>query len=159
MTGRLGVCLGIAVSACAGGCTIAPKSFAQLGDPAPLVRARAAGLGRGLPDAAVVPTLITRLDDPDAVVRLSAHEELRRRTGRDFGYQPWASPQERAAPVAAWRSWWNGQARGVYASAQGPVVAEQAEYRGRPGLWRRRTYPAAASPAERRGLLGRRRAW
>ena len=49
-------------------------------------------LGYGQPDSVVLPALIARLDDPDVVVRMAAHEELKRRTRRDFGYVPWASP-------------------------------------------------------------------
>ena len=48
--------------------------------------------------------LVERLSDTDPVVRLAAHEELRKRTGRDFGYVPWASPEERAVPIEQWRA-------------------------------------------------------
>src|SRR5262249_8355548 len=87
------------------GCGIAPRSFRGLTHPAPIERARAVGRGDELPDGAVVPALIQRLDDPDPVVRLSAHEELRRRTRQDFGFVAWATPAERAR-VARWRFWW-----------------------------------------------------
>jgi hypothetical protein len=90
------------------GCGLAPHSFRKLQDPAPLVRARAVGLGRGEPDAKVVPALIARLDDEDPVVRLTANEELRQRTGRDFGFVPWASAEERSDAVARWRTWLTG---------------------------------------------------
>jgi hypothetical protein len=53
----------------------------------------------------VVQALVDRLADTDPVVRLAAHEELRRRTGRDFGYVPWASPEERTAAIDRWRTW------------------------------------------------------
>jgi hypothetical protein len=39
------------------------------------------------------------------VVRLAASEELRKRTGKDFGFVAWASPEERATAIARWRSW------------------------------------------------------
>jgi len=65
------------------------------------------GLGGELPSSQVIPALIDRLDDPDAVVRLSAHEELRKLTGQDFGFVPWADGAERASSVARWRTWWN----------------------------------------------------
>jgi hypothetical protein len=77
--------------------------------PAPFVRARAVGLGEQLPEWQVIPALLDRLNDHDAVVRLSAHEELRKRTGQDFGYVPWADAAERAPAVARWRSWWNNR--------------------------------------------------
>lgn len=91
------------------GCSIAPRTFQGLTHPAPIVRARAVGLGNELPEWQVIPPLIDHLDDPDAVVRLSAHEELRKRTGQDFGYVPWADAAERAPAVARWRGWWNNR--------------------------------------------------
>jgi len=81
-----------------------------------LVRARAVGLGRRQPDSRVVPALVDRLADADPVVRLAAHEELRERTGRDFGFVPWASPDERASAIDRWRAW----------MGQGKVTPDQA---------------------------------
>jgi hypothetical protein len=91
------------------GCSIAPKTFRSLAHPSPIVRARAVGLGDNLPESQVVPQLIEHLNDSDAVVRLSAFEELRQRTGQDFGYVPWADVAERAPAVARWRTWWNSR--------------------------------------------------
>jgi HEAT repeat protein len=87
------------------GCAHGPRSFKKVDSPAPLVRARAVGLGRRQADEKVIPALVNRLQDADPVVRLAAHEELRGRTGRDFGYVPWASPEERAVAVNRWRDW------------------------------------------------------
>lgn len=95
----------IAVSAT--GCSLAPKSFRDVVQDAPLVRARSIGMSRGLPDAQVIPVLVDRLEDPDPVVRLKAADELKQRTGQDFGYVSWAEPAERAAGVAKWRAWLN----------------------------------------------------
>lgn len=89
------------------GCGIAPRNFRSLTHPAPIVRARSVGFGEGLPESQVVPALIERLNDPDPVVRMTAHEELRRRTGQDFGYVPWTAPAERARAVEQWRAWWS----------------------------------------------------
>jgi HEAT repeat protein len=97
--------LAIALLALAVGCSLAPKGFEGLSHPAPLVRARAVGMGRGLSDEVVLPALVDRLEDPDEVVRLTAHDELRHRSGQDFGFVPWADPAERAAAVARWRAW------------------------------------------------------
>lgn len=91
------------------GCSLAPKSFRGIGNSAPLVRARAIPLGRSLPDKAVVPSLLTSLDDRDQVVRLAAHEELKKRTGQDFGYVPYADTSERAPAVNAWKNWWGSR--------------------------------------------------
>ena len=103
--------LGLAMAAIglASGCTIAPKSFLRNRDPAPVVRARSLGMGRDLPESYVVPTLIAKLNDEDAVVRMTAHEELKRRTGRDFRYLPWAGPADRTPAVTAWRNWWDAR--------------------------------------------------
>ncbi len=112
MAGRWRWCGTLVLLVLTSGCTIAPRHFFRLNDPAPLVRARALGLGRDLPDEVVVPSLIEKLNDPDGVVRMTAHEELRRRTGQDFGYAPWAGPAERAPFVASWRQWWLGRQAG-----------------------------------------------
>ena len=87
------------------GCGLGPRNFRKINHPAPLVRARAVSLGSGRPSAEVIPVLVARLNDPDVVVRMTAHEELKRRTRRDFGYQPWAREWERADAVNRWRAW------------------------------------------------------
>ncbi|MEO6812202.1 MAG: hypothetical protein ABI353_24095 [Isosphaeraceae bacterium] len=91
------------------GCSIAPKNFRNMGDPAPLVRARAVGLGRGLPGGVAIPALIDRLNDSDQVVQLSANEELKRRTGQDFGFVPWADKAEQGRAIARWKAWHSGR--------------------------------------------------
>jgi hypothetical protein len=87
------------------GCAHGPRRFEKIEHPAPLVRARAIGLGRAQPYSQVVPALVGRLGDTDPVVRLAAHEELRQRTGQDFGYIPWASAEERSSAIERWRAW------------------------------------------------------
>lgn len=106
------------VMAC--GCSIAPRNFRGMTHPAAITRARSVGLGRGLPDSQVIPTLIAKLDDPDPVVRLSSHEELRRRSGKDFGYLPWAPPEERAKSIAQWRGWWEQRQGSLARTPQKP---------------------------------------
>ncbi|WP_406697098.1 hypothetical protein V5E97_39555 [Singulisphaera sp. Ch08] len=95
------------------GCSIAPRNFRGMTHPAAITRARSVGLGNGLPESQVVPTLIRELNDPDPVVRLSAHEELRRRSGQDFGYLPWAPPEERAKSITQWQAWWEHRRAGL----------------------------------------------
>jgi hypothetical protein len=102
------------------GCAHGPRNFRKVQNPAPLVRARAVSLGRRVPDLSVMATLVDRLSDSDPVVRLAAHEELRKRTGRDFGYVPWASPEERAGAIEQWKAF-VGQGRGS-PSVPAPVV-------------------------------------
>ncbi|WP_169972947.1 hypothetical protein [Tautonia rosea] len=91
------------------GCRTGVRHFAELNDPAPFVRARAAGLDDSVSDAQAIPALIEHLEDVDPVVRLSSHEALRQRTGQDFGFVPYGTPEERSAAVARWRAWWASQ--------------------------------------------------
>jgi len=91
------------------GCSLGPRNFRKIQHPAPLVRARALSLGDRRPGTQVMPALIVRLDDPDPVVRLAAHEELKQRTGQDFGYVPWAEEPERQAAVERWKAWLSGR--------------------------------------------------
>lgn len=102
------------------GCGVAPHNFRGLSDPAPLTRARSTGLGKRLPESQVIPPLIDHLEDSDPVVRLSANEELRKRTGKDFGFVAWADTQERAPAVAKWRAWWNTRQAGLVKSRKNP---------------------------------------
>lgn len=82
------------------GCGLAPHAFRKLQPTPATVRASSVGS-----DTQVVPALVNRLDDEDPVVRMAAGEELRRRTGKDFGFIAWASPEERAAAIARWKAW------------------------------------------------------
>jgi hypothetical protein len=98
-------CVGMTTLCMLGGCGIAPKSFRAIRHPAPLVRARSVGLSERLPDSQAIPALVERLNDPDPVVRLTANQELKRRTGQDFGFIPWEDPQARAGAVSRWKAW------------------------------------------------------
>jgi hypothetical protein len=131
---RLAGALALAVWVTSPGCTIAPKRFGDTVNPAPLVRARAATMGDHLPTQLVVPALLERLDDGDPVVRLTAHEELKRRTGQDFGYRPWDDPTVRAGSIARWRAWWAGMTRTSEPKAQTHATAQSR--RGRAGVTR-----------------------
>lgn len=102
------------------GCGLGPKTFRKINHPAPLMRARAMSLGYQQPDSVVLPALLGRLEDADPVVRLAAHEELKKRTGQDFGYLPWASDEERAMAIARWRGWLGGGRGRPRASPQRP---------------------------------------
>ena len=79
----------------------------------------------------MLPALVGRLGDSDPVVRLAAHEELRKRTGQDFGYVPWASPEERSGAIERWRAWLSQRAGGQWRHAFSPVgVDRDAEAKG-----------------------------
>jgi hypothetical protein len=116
----------VILAACAG-CGLGPRNFRKINHPAPLMRARAMSLGYEQPDSMVLPALISRLDDSDVVVRMAANEELKRRTGHDFGYVPWASPEERASAGNAWHAWLTGQP-----VAKGPTPAQARKTLPRP---------------------------
>jgi hypothetical protein len=119
--GRLAACfLLIAALALLPGCGLAPRNFRKIKHPAPLVRARAMSLGRGQPDSAVLPALVKGLGDTDPVVRLAAHEELKSRTGRDFGYQPWGTADERTTAMGRWRAWITGRTAATRTAPIGP---------------------------------------
>lgn len=109
MTGRRWGWVAWPCAALALGCGIAPKTFRKVTDPAPIVRARSVGLGGDLPPGRVVPALINRLEDRDPVVRLAAYEELRKGTGRSFGFVPWGAEADRAGAVTRWRAWWKAR--------------------------------------------------
>jgi hypothetical protein len=102
------------------GCSIAPRNFRGMTHPAAITRARSVALGQGLPESQVVPTLIGKLDDPDPVVRLTAHQELRRRSGQDFGYLPWAPSGERGQAIAKYRAWWDQRRAALARTPQKP---------------------------------------
>jgi len=102
------ICLFV-VPALASGCSLAPKGFKGIKKDEPLVRARAIPLGRRLPDQKVIPELLSSLDDRDAVVRLAASEELKTRSGQDFGYVAYAEAEERAPATFRWRAWWTAR--------------------------------------------------
>jgi hypothetical protein len=97
------------------GCSHTPWATRKFKQGAPLAQARAIGLASRAPDSRVLPTLVGQLDNRDPVVRLAAHEELRRRTGQDFGYVPWAPAEERSDAVERWRAW---VGRGMLSTAQ-----------------------------------------
>ncbi|GAC1473792.1 MAG: hypothetical protein NVSMB9_23070 [Isosphaeraceae bacterium] len=89
-------------------------------DPAPIVRARSISLANKLPPGRVVPALIDRLEDRDPVVRLVAYEELKKGTGKTFGYIPWAGDTERAGAVSRWRAWWKDRQAALARNGQNP---------------------------------------
>lgn len=110
MRRALGTIALILMLALSQGCGMAkPRNFRKIQHPAPMVRARALSLGDRRPGEQVIPALVGRLDDPDPVVRLAAHEELKKRTGQDFGYVPWEEAAERQPAVGRWKDWLAGK--------------------------------------------------
>jgi HEAT repeat protein len=118
-----------ALTALSAGCSLTPKAFRKMSESAPIARARALGSTEGLPTSQAIPTLIQHLGDPDPVVRLTASEELRQKTGQTLGYLPWGSEAERAESIARWKAWWNHREA---AARRAPSSAEIAATRARP---------------------------
>jgi hypothetical protein len=117
----LAPCAAMALIAGCGALT--PRNFRAMNNPAPVVRAGAVGLGDDQPDSVAIPAWIGRLDDKDPVVRLAANEGLKKRTGQDFGFIPWAEAEERAPAVAQWKAWWQSRRQGrPMATPQGGLV-------------------------------------
>ncbi len=112
---RIAILVGTVALVADGGCAHGPRRFQKIDSETPIVRARAVGLAGRSPDTRALPALVSRLNDPDPVVRLAAHEELRKRTGRDFGYRPWGTPEERSGAIDRWKAW--------VAHGDGPAIA------------------------------------
>lgn len=136
------------------GCGLTPHAFRRLHPSPATERARSVGAGSGSRrvDPQVVPALVGRLEDEDPVVRMAASDELRKRTGKDFGFVAWSPPEERAVAVARWRSWLKAPpmpAETIKAPELPQVAAESSQAARRPARRRRgRAQPPASSPAE-----------
>jgi hypothetical protein len=84
---------------------------AKLRDDHPEVR-RAAVTACGLrKEQALVPELITLLDQEEAEEVQQARRVLRQLTAQDFGPTPKADPDKRCQAITAWLDWWDREAR------------------------------------------------
>jgi HEAT repeat protein len=61
------------------------------------------------PARALVPDLISLLEDPEDSVAHAAHAALKSLTGENFGPEPEASRLARKRAAAKWRDWWKSQ--------------------------------------------------
>jgi hypothetical protein len=104
--------LGVLLTACANDRPRPIRPVEDLHDPSSTRRVQAVAEVRRLGSAEHVPALIEMLDDEDESVRLVAGATLKDLTGRDTGYRPYASPQERRRQVEDWRAWWAGTPQG-----------------------------------------------
>jgi hypothetical protein len=135
-------------------CSSAPKSFLSVSDPAAVNRARAIAFGRGESDAAAIPVLIDRLSDDDPVVRLASHEALKKRTGQDFGYLPYAEGDELNGAVGRWRQWWANTGNGRMVAGSQPLASPQASPQAPPYQVRMSPTPVSeAAYREKKGLF------
>ncbi|RLS24617.1 MAG: hypothetical protein DWH73_03125 [Planctomycetota bacterium] len=138
------------------GCSTAPKSFLSMSDPAAINRARAVAFGRSEPDSTAIPILINRLSDNDPVVRLTSHEALKKRTGQDFGYQPYAEGDELSSSVGRWQAWWSASQSGRMFAGSKPLATPQASEQISPRQFKIGPRPLSeASYREKRGLFQR----
>lgn len=99
---------------------IAKHPFRAWNDPSSINRARSTHVAERLPINQAIPSLINRLDDKDEVVRLTANHELKRLSGKDFGFQPWGSAKDRAAASERWKAWWRSYQAGLAKTEQLP---------------------------------------
>lgn len=135
-------------------CSSAPKSFLSVSDPAAINRARAVAFGQQHSDAAAIPALIDRLTDDDPVVRLASHEALKKRTGQDFGYLPYAEGDELAASVQRWKQWWASTTNGRMVAGSPQMASPRASPQAPPYQVRMSPTPVSeAAFRERRGFF------
>lgn len=135
-------------------CSSAPKSFLSVSDPAAINRARAVAFGQQHSDAAAIPALIDRLTDDDPVVRLASHEALKKRTGQDFGYLPYAEGDELTASVQRWKQWWGSTANGRMVAGSPQMASPQASPQAAPYQVRMNPTPVSeAAFREKRGIF------
>jgi hypothetical protein len=127
--------IALATTPLTGGCAGPPRNFRKIDSNTPLVRARAVSLGDDQPNSQVVPALVNRLGDSDPVVRLAACEELRRRTGNDFGFIPWDDSQNRQTAINRWKAWIK---QGMPRQFRRPAAAPSAQNNA----------PASSAPAQ-----------
>ena len=92
---------------------IAKHPFRAWNDPSSINRARSTHVAERLPIDQAIPSLINRLDDKDEVVRLTANHELKRLSGKDFGFEPWGSAKDRGAACERWKAWWRSNQAGL----------------------------------------------
>ena len=83
-----------------------PSVLGCLGDPKASVAIAAVRAAARFPAKEVVPALVGVLDHPQTGVRSNAFEALHALTRLDFGYDPEASAEKRAAAIGLWRAWW-----------------------------------------------------
>lgn len=91
-------------TASAAGC-LTPDVEPNLADPDPSVKVPAIRAAAAEDDRTAIGALIDDLSSDDPAVRLFADEALRRITGRDLGYKPYADPEPRAEAVERWKRW------------------------------------------------------
>lgn len=90
-----------------------PYVAAMLRDPDPFVRVTAARHLELVGAKVAIGGLLDALQDADATVRLAADSALRGITGQRFRFDPFGTPEGRAAGIDEWRGWWSGAWKSV----------------------------------------------
>jgi hypothetical protein len=84
---------------------------ALLTDQSATVKFAAARELANLGQRSALPTLVHLLDEDDLALRVDAFRTLRAATGHSLPFVVYEPPEKRAAQVAAWRSWLEGDGR------------------------------------------------
>lgn len=92
---------------------VVPHLIPLLADTDVFVRMAVARVFGDLASPLAIEPLIGALEDEESVMREAAMAALHIITGRDFRFDPFAKPAERAKRVQAWRDWWK-KARDEY---------------------------------------------
>ncbi len=92
---------------------VVPYLVPLLDDTDVFVRMAVARVFGDLGSPLAIEPLIEALQDEESVMREAAMAALHILTGRDFRFDPFAKPGERAKRVQAWRDWWK-KARDEY---------------------------------------------
>jgi hypothetical protein len=85
---------------------VVPFLVPLLADSDVFVRMAVARVFGDLASPLAIEPLIEALEDEESVMREAAMAALHIITGRDFRFDPFAKPAERAKRVEAWRAWW-----------------------------------------------------
>ncbi|MBI5369562.1 MAG: HEAT repeat domain-containing protein [Planctomycetes bacterium] len=78
----------------------------------PDVRIQAIGIALEEGSKEALPLLVDRLEDEDAAARMFAYHALRKLSGEDLGFHPYAGDAQRADEVRRWRDRWPGKKQG-----------------------------------------------
>jgi hypothetical protein len=77
-------------------------------------------------DRQAVPYLVEALEHDAADVRLFAITSLRKITGQDFGYRPWAPSAQRQSAITRWRQWCGGRSETAISSEKAGASPDEA---------------------------------
>ena len=86
------------------GCT-APRPPLVISDPDPSVKIPAIQKAVRENNRAILPQLVKELDSDDPAVRMYANHALEQLTGQRFGFQYFASEDQRETAARKWRLW------------------------------------------------------